>query len=78
MNTSNFNHTAPLAAATTLPTTHPVMSGLLLHLKTFVKNAMESEEFAGQNFHPLPFLVTPVRFSKRNINTPIQDWNGYR
>jgi hypothetical protein len=50
----------------------------MLRVKTVLKYAMERQELADQNYHPLPFLATPTHFSKKDIYTPFQDWNGCR
>jgi hypothetical protein len=74
LNTSNFNQTAPFVAVSS----HPLTSGALFRIKTLLKHGMERKKLLEQNDQLLPFLATPIRLSKWDISTPMQDWNGYR
>lgn len=77
MKTSNLSQTSSLAVPS-LMASHSLANVTILRVKTVLKNAMERQVRANQNYQPLPFLTTPTLFSKRNISTSFQDWNGYR
>jgi len=78
MNTSHLSQTAPLAVVPSLPPLLAWVSVLLHHVKAFQMHTLEIQEPSEQIYHPIPLLVTPVRFSGKGIYTPLQDWNGYR
>src|SRR5260370_14397992 len=68
----------PLAVVPSLPPLLAWVSVLLHHVKAFQMHTLEIQEPSEQIYHPIPLLVTPVRFSGKGIYTPLQDWNGYR
>ena len=78
MSTSNLSQTAPLVAVSSLPPSRSPLSAALHHIKTLLMNALDWQPPAEQTDHPLPFFVTPIRFSWKSIYTPLEDWNGYR
>jgi len=78
MNTSNLRHTAPLAVVPSLPPLLAWVSVLLHRVKARQMHTLEIQEPSEQTYHPIPFLVTPLRFSGKGIYTPPQEGDGYR
>jgi hypothetical protein len=78
MSTSNLSQTAPLVVAPSLTPSHSLVTGALHRVKTLLMHALVKQELSERTYQPSPFLVTPVRFSKKDIYTPLRDWNGYR
>ncbi len=78
MSTSNLSQTAPLAVVPSLPPLLAWVSVLLHRVKALRMHTLEIQEPSEQTYHPIPLLVTPLRFSGKAIYTPLQDWYGYR
>ncbi len=78
MTTSTLKHTALLAAVPSLPSSHSLVSVVLQRVKTLLMQALESQEPFEQTYHPVPLVVTPIRFSWNSMYTPLQEGDGYR